>query len=73
MSPSPAAASALPIKTIGNSGPTPPLPVEPVKALNTLAVGDDPSLVVAAGADEAAAVPPAEACNDAPRGAVACA
>src|SRR5262249_17788369 len=38
-----APASTLPISTIGNSGPSPPLLAEPVNALNTLAAGDNPS------------------------------
>jgi hypothetical protein len=38
---------------MGRNGPSPPPLVEPLNALNTLAAGDDPSLVDAAETDEA--------------------
>ena len=56
MSASTAAARTLPIRTMGNRGPSPPPLVEPLRALTTLAAGDDPSLAEAAEADEAGPV-----------------
>ena len=41
---------------MGNRGPRPPPLVEPVRALTTLAAGDDPWLAEAAETDEAGPV-----------------
>ena len=55
-----AAARTLPISAMGNRGPSPPPPVDPLNAFSTLDAGDDPP---PAGAGEVRSAAEAEAAD----------